>query len=71
MGTMRTTQSNALITVLFWSERGRITCAQHAPYRGSDTWNWERWQPVPADVLELPEGDALRCESRGQKARRG
>lgn len=28
---------------LFWSERGEVACAMHAPYPGSDTWNWERW----------------------------
>jgi len=30
-------------TTLFWSERGEISCASHAPYPGSDTWVWERW----------------------------
>jgi hypothetical protein len=27
---------------LFWSERGAVCCARHAPYLGSDTWRWER-----------------------------
>ena len=31
---------------LFWSERGEVACATHAPYPGSDTWNWERWSPM-------------------------
>jgi len=31
---------------LFWSERGEVTCAMHAPYPGSDTWRWERWSPM-------------------------
>ena len=33
-------------TTLFWSERGEVCCATHAPYPGSDTWNWERWTPM-------------------------
>ena len=33
-------------STLFWSERGEVTCATHAPYPGSDTWNWERWSPM-------------------------
>jgi hypothetical protein len=33
-------------TALFWSERGELCCATHAPYPGSDTWNWERWQAM-------------------------
>ncbi len=70
-GVMRKTQTNTAPTTLYWSERGHITCAQHAPCRGSDTWNWERWQPVPAEALELPGGDALRCESCGTEVRRG
>ena len=31
---------------MFWSERGEVCCALHAPYPGSDTWNWERWSPM-------------------------
>ncbi len=30
-------------TTLFWSERGEVCCATHAPYPGSDTWIWQRW----------------------------
>ncbi len=59
---MRETQTSTAPTTLYWSERGRIACAEHAPVRGSDTWRWERWQPVPAEVLELPR---LRRFSRG------
>ena len=49
---------------LFWSERGAITCGKHAPYRGSDTWRWERWAPVP----ECAETAALICETCRSKA---
>ncbi len=31
-------------TMLFWSERGEVCCATHAPYPGTDTWRWERWR---------------------------
>jgi len=31
-------------SILFWSERGAVCCALHAPYPGTDTWNWERWR---------------------------
>ena len=33
-------------STLFWSERGEVCCALHAPYPGTDTWNWERWSPM-------------------------
>ncbi len=33
-------------TTLFWSERGEVCCATHAPYPGSDTWIWQRWSPM-------------------------
>ena len=55
-------------TGLYWNERGHIGCARHVPYEGSDTWNWERWMPVPTDALEL--GHQLRCETCGLEARR-
>ena len=52
-------------TGLYWNERGHIGCARHVPYKGSDTWNWERWEPVPADVLHHELGRELRCETCG------
>lgn len=45
-------------TTLYWNEQGMICCAKHAPYRGSDTWNSERWEAVPA----VDETKHLRCE---------
>ena len=50
---------------LFWSERGEVGCALHAPYPGSDTWNWERWSPMTeAETREWTRllGRAPRCE---------
>ena len=67
---MQNTQSNtADSTALYRSESGPISRAKYAPCRGSDTWNWERWQSVPTEVLAELNGDTLRCESR--EARRG
>jgi len=42
--------------ILYWSERGQIGCALpgHAPYRGTDTWVWERWRPItPREAAEF------------------
>ena len=32
---------------LFWSRKGEIACAQHAPSGDSSRWSDEGWQPVP------------------------
>ena len=38
---------------LYWNERGQTGCALpgHAPYRGSDTWRFEHWKKVPANLI--------------------
>ena len=33
---------------LFWSKRGVVACALHAPVRASEMWNRQGWQRVPA-----------------------
>jgi CheY-like chemotaxis protein len=33
---------------LFWSRRGEIACATHAPKDDSVRWSEERWSPLPA-----------------------
>jgi hypothetical protein len=59
---------------LFWSERGAVACAAHAPYRGSDTWRWERWRRITPKVLaEIVRqggiaGRSPRCEVCGKEA---
>ena len=56
-------------TGLYWSERGETACAEHTPYEGTDTWNWERWAPLPATAIT--EADyPLKCECCGKEARR-
>lgn len=61
-------------TGLYWSERGAIGCAAHTPYPGSDTWNWERWEPVPVEAIDLAKAEAglrvPRCEVCGKEATR-
>lgn len=32
---------------LFWSRRGEIACAEHAPEADSHRWRDERWAPIP------------------------
>lgn len=32
---------------LFWSKRGIVACATHAPAPGSDEWQTQGWQQVP------------------------
>lgn len=35
-------------TDLFWSKRGIVACATHAPAPASENWNLQGWQQVPA-----------------------
>ena len=60
---------------LYWNERGQIGCELpgHAPYRGSDTYVWERWKritPAQAEAFERELGRAPRCETCAAIARR-
>jgi hypothetical protein len=56
-------------TGLYWSERGHVGCARHTPFEGTDTWIWERWEPVPVEVLGLER--QLSCETCGVEPVRG
>ena len=59
-------------TGLYWSERGVVACARHAPYERSDTWNWERWEPLSReDAAAFAEAGCrpARCETCGLQAR--
>ena len=61
----RTMAATPSPTGLYWSERGEIACAKHTPYEGTDTWNWERWAPLPVEAIA--EADyPLRCETCGK-----
>jgi hypothetical protein len=51
---------------LLWNEEGRIECAQHAPYRGSDSWVFGRWRPIrPCEAVDFAAeiGRPPRCET--------
>lgn len=55
-------------TTLYWSERGAIACQTDAPYRGSDSWIWERWRPMTRreiDEFTAEAGAPPRCECCG------
>ena len=61
---------------LYWNERGQTGCSQpgHAPYRGTDTWVWERWRRITlreAVAFERELGHAVTCEVCAVRARRG
>lgn len=56
---------------LYWSERGAIACAEDAPYRGSDTWVWERWRAMRQQEMASytsETGKAPSCECCGVEA---
>jgi len=36
---------------LYWSQQGEVACAEHIPYKGSDTWTWDRWARMTPRVL--------------------
>ncbi len=56
---------------LYWSEQGRVGCAEHRPYPGSDTWIFEHWQPItPTERIEIASlGQSVRCEVCGSDGR--
>lgn len=69
MKTTTTTKPN-----LYWNERGQTGCALpgHAPYKGSDTWAWERWRritPREAAAFERELGHPVECEICAASAR--
>ena len=69
-----TTKNATKSPKLVWNERGQIGCTipGHAPYRGTDTWIWERWKAVtPREAAEF-ESDVGRppaCEVCAATAR--
>jgi len=68
------TTTNTTTPILYWSERGQIGCSipGHAPYRGTDTWVWERWKaitPREATEFERDVGRAPACETCAAIAR--
>lgn len=58
--TWQAAKYNVKDATLFWNEQGQICCQTHAPYKGTDTWNWERWRKV---ALRDIVANKLQCES--------
>src|SRR4051812_2152113 len=53
-------------TGLYTDQRGRITCKEHAPIEGSDTWTMDRWKAMKASDatrFEKEVGRAPACET--------
>ena len=51
---------------LLWNEEGRVECAQHAPFRGSDSWERGRWRPIRMSEridFEAEIGRSPACET--------
>ena len=70
-----TTKMKTVTARLFWNERGQIGCELpgHAPYRGTDSWKWERWKritPAQAGAFERELGRPPACEVCAAIARR-
>ncbi len=73
MNTPKTPSRTVSPTGLFWGQNGEISGADHAPYEGSDTWLWMRWEPLPIEAAEAfaQRGHGARCETCGQVAEVG
>ncbi len=65
-GKDRKESGETMIKTLFWSERGAIACEKHAPFRGSDSWVWERWERVPHEAYAETAFE-LQCETCAAK----
>ena len=47
-GTATGTAGTLTVNSLFWSRRGEIACAEHAPPADAPRWRDERWEALPA-----------------------
>ncbi len=71
MKTPKTASRTVSPTGLFWGQNGEMSCADHAPYKGSDTWIWMRWEPLAIEDAEAfaQRGNTPRCETCGLVAK--
>jgi hypothetical protein len=46
---------------LYWSKRGDVACATHAPELQSDRWTADGWCPIPDD-MNGRRGRAYQCQ---------
>ena len=54
--------------VLFWSSKGEVACAEHAPADGDPRRLADRWQPIPYDALRKIQYQCQHCTT-GQPIR--
>jgi CheY-like chemotaxis protein len=48
--------------MLYWSRRGEIACARHAPVQQSSKWTEELWQPMPDFGVRMAKYQCQHCE---------
>ena len=48
-------------TGLFWSKRGEVACADHAPQADPTRWRAERWRPILPNELKRLEYRCQHC----------
>jgi CheY-like chemotaxis protein len=49
-------------THLYWSRKGEIACARHAPSEGSVRWVDHGWQPMPDFGVRMARYQCQHCE---------
>jgi hypothetical protein len=74
---MTTKTTKLTMNELYWSERGNIGCLKpgHSPYRGSDSWHFDRWKKIkPAEaeafrreIGRMPECECCRADRRREQ----
>ena len=45
-------------STLYWSIRGEVSCANHAPHHQSERWKFECWAKIPQSSVINPRGQA-------------
>ena len=62
--------AKAKTTDLYADQRGRVTCKEHAPIEGTDTWVCDAWTPMTAAEAKRFEAEVGRpplCETCGPR----
>jgi twitching motility two-component system response regulator PilH len=54
--------------LLFWSRKGEIACAAHAPAPRSEKWDSEGWQPMPDFGVRMARYQCQHCDGVPLKA---
>lgn len=49
-------------TLLYWSRKGDIACATHAPHQGSARWSAEAWQAMPDFGVRMARYQCQFCD---------